>query len=200
MLHVYFSNIFAVVAVVGEACGEPIEYVNGDARRLLITLTGSSALSVSLTMPSAPGEAEEGYGWDPVCAWFNANTSEWTTEGAEIVGSVNESGGDVTCQASTGGSNMAYTGVWIELLLPTTTTTTTRTDYEHNLDDNHHVDHHELVGLRPSPAAEPVLARAVELLLGPGQTPAPRTRPAWSSRRTTRAWCSAQKAARTPRS
>lgn len=110
-----------------EACGEPIEYVNGDARRLLITLTGSSALSVSLTMPSAPGEAEEGYGWDPVCAWFNANTSEWTTEGAEIVGSVNESGGDVTCQASTGGSNMAYTGVWIELLLPTTTTTTTRT-------------------------------------------------------------------------
>lgn len=114
-----------------EACGEPLEYVQSDARRMVITLTGSSALSVTLTMPAVPGDPDEGYGWDPVCAWFNANTSEWSTEGTEIVSSADESGGDVTCDATgsadspAGGYNAAYTGVWVEYLLPTTTTSTT---------------------------------------------------------------------------
>lgn len=110
-----------------EACGEPIKYVQDDGRRLVITLSGSSPLELTLSMPATPGIAEEGYGWDPVCAWFNETSGEWIADGTAIVGSANVSGGDVTCQASVGSSNMAYTVVWVEFLLPTTTTTTTRT-------------------------------------------------------------------------
>ncbi|CAK0905706.1 unnamed protein product [Prorocentrum cordatum] len=110
-----------------QACGEPVEYVKDGERRLVTTLSGDSPLELTLTMAAIPGVAEEGYGWDPVCAWFNESGAEWTADGTAFVGSANESGGGVTCQASIGISSMAYTAVWVEFLLPTTTTTTTRT-------------------------------------------------------------------------